>query len=148
MLTVQAFLQSPRTRRVLARRPGDSGFSLIELVVVVAVLAILAAIAIPSFTSINDKARASAASNTLAQVIKQCAVDEANGNSSPTYGPIALDGYTAIPASTACPSASAPIATIASTTPAKYATFNYNITTKAKTCTSAATPGCDANGNW
>lgn len=148
MLTIQAYLQSPKTRKVLSRKPGEEGFSLIELVVVVAVLAILAAIAIPSFTSINDKARASAASNTLAQVIKQCAVDEANGIAAPTYGPIALDGYTAIPAGTTCPNTASPTATITSTTPAKYASFTYNITTKAKTCVNASTPGCDANGNW
>ena len=59
MSLLQAYLRNPKTQRVLSRKPGDKGFSLIELVVVVAVLAILAAIAIPSFTSINDKLRCS-----------------------------------------------------------------------------------------
>ena len=148
MTALQAYLQNSKTRKVLSKKPGEAGFSLIELVVVVAVLAILAAIAIPAFTSINDKARASAASNTLAQIIKQCAVDEAMGKSSPTYGPISLDGYNAVAASTACPTTASPTATITSATPTKNATFSFNITTKAKTCTSASTPGCDANGNW
>jgi type IV pilus assembly protein PilA len=79
MLAFQAYLTSPKTRKVLSRRPGDQGFSLIELVVVVAVLAILAAIAIPAFTSINDKAAVSAAQNTLVQIVKECAVKKANG---------------------------------------------------------------------
>ena len=148
MTTLQAYLQLPKTKRALTLKPGEAGFSLIELVVVVAVLAILAAIAIPSFTSINDKARASAASNTLAQVIKQCAVDEANGIPSPTYGPITLDGYTAILAGTACPSTATPLPSITSNTPTKYAAFSYNITTKEKRCANASTPGCNASGNW
>ena len=55
MSLLQAYLRNPKTQRVLSRKPGHKGFSLIELVVVVAVLAILSAIAIPSFTSINKK---------------------------------------------------------------------------------------------
>ena len=42
MNILQAYLQNPRTQRALALKPGEKGFSLIELVVV-AVLAILAA---------------------------------------------------------------------------------------------------------
>ena len=148
MTALQAYLQNSKTRKVLSKKPGEAGFSLIELVVVVAVLAILAAIAIPAFTSINDKARASAASNTLAQVIKQCAVEEANGTASPTYGPITLNGYTAIAAGTACPSTTSSSIPFTSSTPAKYASFSFDITSKAKTCTSSSTPGCSSTGTW
>ena len=41
MSLLQAYLQNPSTRRVLNRKPGEKGFSLIELVVVIAVLAVL-----------------------------------------------------------------------------------------------------------
>jgi len=78
MKVLQAYLQTPKVKKALSTKPGQEGFSLIELVVVVAVLAILAAIAIPAFTSINDKAAVSAAQNTLAQIVKECAVKAAN----------------------------------------------------------------------
>ena len=97
MLTLQAYLHNPRTRRVLAQKPGDEGFSLIELVVVVAVLAILAAIAIPAFTSINDNAKQAAAKNTIAQIAKECAVKVANGDSSPTFNNPSIQGYVITP---------------------------------------------------
>jgi len=91
MTALQAYLQNPRTRKVLSKKPGSAGFSLIELVVVVAVLAILSAIAIPAFQNISDKARAAAASNTLATIIKECAVklNDTGG----TYSVPTLDGY-------------------------------------------------------
>ena len=79
MSLLQAYLQSPKTKRVLNRKAGDKGFSLIELVVVVAVLAILAAIAIPNFLSINDDARVAGVKNTLATLVKECAVKLARG---------------------------------------------------------------------
>ena len=92
MLTVQAYLQSPKTRKVLSKRPGEEGFSLIELVVVVAVLAILAAIAIPAFNSINDEARVAGAKTTLANLNKECAVKLA-GSGATTYVLPTLNSY-------------------------------------------------------
>ena len=78
MTALQAYLNRSETQKVLSRKPGEEGFSLIELVVVVAVLAILAAIAIPSFTAIQDNAAQAAAKNTIATVAKECAVKRAN----------------------------------------------------------------------
>ena len=43
------YLSNPRTQRVLTRKPGEKGFSLIELVVVIAMLAVLIVIALPNF---------------------------------------------------------------------------------------------------
>ena len=60
MSLLQAYLKNPRTRRALSRRPGEKGFSLIELVVVIAVLAVLIVIALPNFQGVTDDAAASA----------------------------------------------------------------------------------------
>jgi prepilin-type N-terminal cleavage/methylation domain-containing protein len=98
---MQAYLKNPHTRAVLSKKPGDQGFSLIELVVVVAVLAILAAIAIPAFTSINDNAAQAAAKNTIAQIAKECAVKKANGETL-TFNPPSLNSYTVTPATGDC----------------------------------------------
>ena len=75
------YLNSKRVREVLSKRPGDEGFSLIELVVVIAVLAILAAVAIPAFNGIQMDARASAVKSGMANGIKECLVLEARGKS-------------------------------------------------------------------
>jgi prepilin-type N-terminal cleavage/methylation domain-containing protein len=72
MSLLKAYLQNPRTQRALNRKPGEKGFSLIELVVVVAVLAILAAVAIPNFTSLSDDARLNSAKQMLVGAYKEC----------------------------------------------------------------------------
>ena len=163
MLALQAYLASPKTRKVLSRRPGDKGFSLIELVVVVAVLAILAAIAIPAFTSISEKARASAASNTLAQIVKECAAKIA-AEGSGTFSVPTLDGYRTTTGKTvpgfyldntvqtpgttpACPTSGT--MEIASEDSSKYPDFAYNVSSGAKTCTAsgdALKRGCPKSG--
>jgi len=79
MTALQAYLQSSKTRKVLSKKPGSAGFSLIELVVVVAVLAVLAAIAIPAFTNITESSRTSSAKTALANAAKECAVSRAAG---------------------------------------------------------------------
>ena len=152
MTPLQAYLNSPRARRALSKKPGQEGFSLIELVVVVAVLAILSAIAIPSFTSINNKARASAASNTVATVAKECAVKYANGQTSPSRPVVTPDGYSAVVAitgtnssSTGCTATGTIVATSLNT--GNYATFTYNTATGAKTCAPTTSTGCN-NGSW
>ena len=79
MSLLQAYLSTPRAQRALNRKPGEKGFSLIELVVVVAVLAILSAIALPNFLSITDEASVNGVKNTLATIVKECAVKIARG---------------------------------------------------------------------
>jgi len=71
------FAKQKAVQRILSKRPGDDGFSLIELVVVVAVLAILAAIAIPAFNGLQDDARRSGAKANLAMIAKECAYSAA-----------------------------------------------------------------------
>ena len=69
MTALKAYLNSRKVQKVLSKRPGEDGFSLIELVVVIAVLAILAAIAIPAFNGIQNDAKASAVKSGMANLI-------------------------------------------------------------------------------
>jgi type IV pilus assembly protein PilA len=152
MTVLQSYLSNPRVKKALKLKPGQEGFSLIELVVVVAVLAVLSAIAIPNFQSMTTKARAAAASNTVATIAKECAVKYANGTASPTYAAVRLDGYTSFQvagSTTNCATTGSIIAT--SSNDALYPTFSYNIATGAKTCTysgsSGSSVGC-VNSIW
>ena len=93
MSLLQAYLQKPSTQRVLNRKPGEKGFSLIELVVVVAVLAILAAIAVPAFMGMSEQAANAAAQTNLKGAYKECAYKIARGITPQTYTEPVDDGY-------------------------------------------------------
>jgi type IV pilus assembly protein PilA len=152
MSLLKAYLSTPRAQRALKKKPGEQGFSLIELVVVVAVLAILSAIAIPSFTSINAKARSAAATQTIATVAKECAVKYAEGQAAPTFAAISLDGYasfTTISGGTSSTTACIQTGTINATSAAPATTiptFSYNVVTGDKICVwgAAASAAADA----
>ena len=160
MTLLSSYLSKERVKKVLSLKPGQEGFSLIELVVVVAVLAVLSAIAIPNFQSMTQKARAAAASNTVPTIAKECAVKYANGEATPTFAQVSLDGYrtgglktgtwaqNTTPSSTACVKGSGYLIRATSDDTAQYPTFQYNVFTGAKTCTwtgaagDAAKVGC------
>ena len=74
MTIIEIFLKNKKVQKTLGTKPGEEGFSLIELVVVIAVLAILSAVAIPAFNGVQANARASAAKNGLVNIVKECIV--------------------------------------------------------------------------
>ncbi len=149
MTPLSIYLNHPKTRAVISRKPGDEGFSLIELVVVVAVLAVLSAIAIPAFTNISEQARAAAASNTVATIAKECAVKVNAGGG--TYNVPSLNGYSAwhmptgtvVTGSQTCPSSGTIKAVSSDET--KYPSFEYNVGTGAKVCAATAASAAASN---
>ena len=74
------YLNSKRVQKALTTKPGEEGFSLVELVIVIAVLAILSAVAIPAFNNVAANAKASAVQNGLVNSLKECAVRDAEGD--------------------------------------------------------------------
>jgi type IV pilus assembly protein PilA len=89
MTSLQAYLQSSKTRKVLSKKSGEAGFSLIELVIVVAILAILAALGIPAFNNAQVRAREASAKTGLATAYKECEVSKLLGTASHT---VLIDG--------------------------------------------------------
>ena len=81
--TQSIFTQSQHSR-TLSRKPGEKGFSLIELVVVIAVLAALAAIALPNFLGISDDASVRAAQSAGINYFKECQATWARGKRTTT----------------------------------------------------------------
>jgi len=101
MTALQAYLQNSKTRKVLSKKPGEAGFSLIELVVVVAVLAVLVAVALPNFTLITHKAKVNQGKNALVTALKECKVTEADSGNATNTG-FTVEGFTVDAAKNTC----------------------------------------------
>ena len=80
MTILRNYINQKNIQKILKSRPGDEGFSLVELVVVIAVLAILAAVAIPSFQGVQARAKTAAVKNGLVNGIKECIVSDGLDN--------------------------------------------------------------------
>jgi prepilin-type N-terminal cleavage/methylation domain-containing protein len=165
----QTFIADPRIKKTLSTRPGDEGFSLIELVVVIAVLAILSAVALPNFLGVQKDGQIAAAKNTLATIVKECVTSGLRGTGTSfasvqsTQGK--LNGYTmaSLAATGATNNCYNAIATGTGDLPDYVISYNTSTGATAKTCSTAKTDylaGCFENdtlaktvtagneGNW
>ena len=154
MTILQNYLKSKRVQKALSTKPGEEGFSLVELVVVIAVLAILSAVAIPAFVGVQANARASAVKNGLVNGVKECVVRAAD-NSSTDFAdaqsfatPTAFRGFTIAQNGNAGDTCYA--ATATTTDAAANASFSILMDpttgTVTRTCTENARAGCDGTG--
>ena len=153
MSIIENYLKSIKVQKVLNTKPGEEGFSLVELVVVIAVLAILSAVAIPAFVGVQANARASAVKNGLVNGIKECVVRAADNKSTnfadaQSYAVAnAYQGYTIAQVGTANTCYSALATASASTESNFQIIMNSSTGAVAKTCTNDTAPGCNGDGD-
>ena len=157
MTLIENFLKTKKVQKALTTKPGEEGFSLVELVVVIAVLAILSAVAVPAFVGVQANARASAVKNGLANGIKECVVRDADNQTTAFADAQAFQGnysgYTlakwdagTFKHNNKC------YAATATTAKAGETWFNIEMSTTTgqvkKTCGDATAPGCDTGEVW
>ena len=155
MTILENYLKSKRVQKALNTKPGQEGFSLVELVVVIAVLAILSAVAIPAFNGVQVSARASAVKNGLVNGVKECVIlsseggdttAQANVQSFPgNYTGYTIGVWTAGSRDNTCYNAQA------TPTDTSEATFWIEMDTSGnvtKGCDNAAKKGCDTGAVW
>ena len=154
MTLIENYLKSKKVQKTLSTKPGEQGFSLVELVVVIAVLAILSAVAIPAFVGVQANARASAVKNGLANGVKECVI-RASDNQRTNFADVQsfpgnYSGYdvVAVSGNITCYAAYADNTANAGVEADFQLVMNPATGNVVKTCTVANAPGCSANGDW
>ena len=157
MTLIENFLKTKKVQKALTTKPGEEGFSLVELVVVIAVLAILSAVAVPAFVGVQANARASAVKNGLANGIKECVVRDADNQTTAFADAQAFQGNYSGYSLAKWDSGTFKhndkcYAATATTSKSGETWFNIEMSTTTgqvlKTCGDAAAPGCDTGKVW
>lgn len=137
MTLFTAYLSRPATQRVLRTKPGQDGFTLIELVVVIAILAVLIVVALPNFQGVTDDAAAAAGKKWLVDAFSECTIARTRGISGKKIMVPKINGVTYSPVASAaeitCPTKAGTLQTV---TPAleTIPVFNIDMYSGAKTC--------------
>ena len=153
MITLSNYLKNEKIQKVLSKKPGEEGFSLVELVIVIAVLAILAAVAIPAFQGVQARAKTAAVKNGLVNGVKECVVSSAMDLGETFDKSRAYQGeYTSYAigrrnGQNSCYTAGA-YASSGSGLPDFYIEYNPTSGVSTKTCSINNGVGCNSTGTW
>jgi len=147
MTLLTSYLSKPSTQRILSKKPGQEGFSLIELVVVIAVLAVLTAIALPNFLGVSNDATGRAAQQAAITAFKECQVAKARGTitANASFANPAITGYVIYALDRSADTAAA-MGTAVGLKPASQAAVETNKLTNAAPSTSCFTGTGAADG--
>ena len=151
MIILEKFLKSKRVQKALTTKPGEEGFSLVELVIVIAVLAILAAVAIPAFQGVQARAKTAAVKNGLVNGVKECVVKNFDKQTTRFSDAQSFQGnYTQFKIQSLDPNSCYKAKAVPTNDQNTWFKIDLNNETGkvSKTCGDSSKPGCEEGNTW
>ena len=106
----------------------------VELLLPIIIILILPFIAIPQFINVQNKAKSSAARNTVMNIAKECLEALSKKDLAYTFSDVDLPGYMLFPLDRDCKGDENNLIKAKSENTKKYPTYSFNIETREKKC--------------
>ena len=106
----------------------------VELLLPIIIILILPFIAIPQFINVQNKAKSSAARNTVSNIAKECLEALSKKGLAYTFSDVDLPGYRLFPLDGNCKGDENNLIKAKSENTKKYPTYSFNIETREKKC--------------
>ena len=106
----------------------------VELLLPIIIILILPFIAIPQFINVQNKAKSSAARNTVRNIAKECLEALSKNDLAYTFSEVELPGYRLFPLAGNCKGDENNLIKAKSENTKKYPTYSFNIETREKKC--------------
>ena len=106
----------------------------VELFLPIIIILILPFIAIPQFINVQNKAKSSAARNTVRNIAKECLEALSKNDLAYTFSEVELPGYRLFPLDGNCKGDENNLIKAKSENTKKYPTYSFNIETREKKC--------------
>ena len=123
----------------------------VELLLPIIIILILPFIAIPQFINVQNKAKSSAARNTVRNIAKECLEALSKKDLAYTFSKVELPGYRLFPIDGNCKGDGNNLIKAKSENTKKYPTYSYNTVTGDETCSHEGLNdelnGCSAKRN-